>query len=201
MNQNETNPTVLKIFDALNQAGHNLSADRLNDLKLSDQSFDLSNSNEGLSANFFKYSPGSFDDLKLFLGVPNDAINHENNGVELKPVNLEELPKGVGSSNTAEWTDEEKNAVENMAYNLLQGSTEGLDLTQSPYTEVVQHLMNQYGTIDVLAASDLNVADGTEYKISTATAVFNTVTIHGSGQIVLGVPNCKITANTIRYVI
>lgn len=200
MKQNETNTTILKIFDALNSSGHNLSADSLIGIEMNESSFDLSSSEQKLASNFFKYSPSSFDDLKLFIGVPNDAIDHKVNGAQLKDVNLEHLSGRLKNFNSDQLSEEEKDAIEALSYNLLHGSTQDINLSQSPYSDIVHHLMTKYETIDVFVASDLNVPDGSVYKISTPTAVFNTVTIHGSGQIVLEVPNCKITANTIQYI-
>jgi hypothetical protein len=152
---------------------------------------------EAFAANCVEVTPESLDDLKAWIGIPNDVIDHSQHQVTRKPVQLDQLPRMQFVF--GELGPEEQGVVEAHAYNLLFGPVEPDLVAQSPLSHVVEHLLSVNERLTVVVGDDLVVQDGQTVTLTTPTCCFNSITVYGSGTIQLGC-DCKVITNSLTYI-
>lgn len=187
------NPSLVRIVELIASRRAGFSLESLPPLPHQDEDAILGPGNPEVAANLVEVEPASLDELKLLIGVPDDAIDREKHSVELKLVDEALLPS---EPFTYDALDEEvQSAVDAAAFNLLFGQAP----PEGRMAHVERYLLDTMNPLVVLAASNLDVPSGTVKRIQTPTAIFNTITIHGTGQIELDV-DVKFTANLVQHV-
>ncbi len=157
----------------------------------------LAGDNAAVAANLVAVAPESLDDLKAWIGIPQDAVDHARNGVPLRSLDLDALPPEPFVFE--ELTAEQQAAVEAAAYNLLFGPVDPGTVSSAPLSHVVDHLLSTNRELRVLAAQELTVRDGQTVTLNSPTCVFESVTIYGTGAIRL-LCDCKVITDTLTYV-
>ncbi len=157
----------------------------------------LDRSNPELAQNIVRLEPQSLDDLKAWIGIPNDAIDHAKSAVQMRPVEQSALP--AQPFRFAELSDAEQASVEALAHNLLFGYADPGQLSSGPAAHVVAHLLETNRELVLLAGQDLVVENGETYPITADTCAFNSITLHGTGTIALQC-DCKLITDSLTYV-
>lgn len=139
----------------------------------------------------------SLDDLKLWMGLPNDHVDHARNWQHLRPVAVPWVAEGKGE---APLRGVRQETVADAEYDVLHGFVDDVLLQHEFWREIVRGLLDRHRFIDILALDELIVEDGQRVTIAnTPTAYFNRVTVYGSGSIVFK-NSCKLIADTIEHV-
>lgn len=150
-----------------------------------------------MQKNYAIVHPASIHELKLLLGVPNQAIDHTKTPVKRHSYLPQHLPK-LASFNYGNLSDEEKQAVDAASAEVLFNYYDEAANEGSHLQAIAEHLLQRHARTPVLVADNLDVPTGTVYPVNTPTAVFNTITVHGTGQIQL-LASCKFTAQVVQY--
>lgn len=139
----------------------------------------------------------SFDDLKMWLGWPNDHIDHRRHWQHLKCVAVPFIdPRKQDDA----LRDVEANVIADAEYNLLHAYVDDVLLKHPFWKAVHRRLLDRYRFIDILAILELEVADRQTVTIAnTPTAYFNQIRVHGSGRIVFE-NSGKVIADTIERI-
>jgi hypothetical protein len=153
--------------------------------------------NASVAANRVTVAPESLDDLKAWLGIPQDAIDHARNGVPLRSVDSDALPQEPFAFD--ELSSEQQEAVEAAAYNLLFGPVEPSAVATSPLSHVVDHLLAVNRQLTLIAGDELTVRDGQTITLEGPSCAFNSITIYGTGSIRL-LQDCKVITDSLTYV-
>lgn len=138
---------------------------------------------------------GSLEDLKAWIGLPDDHVDHDRHQAHLKHVQVPDMPAGgdvLGRVPPQTLADAE--------HNVLQGRVSE-DMRSHPFWKaVIDNLLKQYRFVYILVIDHLDVATGHTVTLSnTPTAFFNRVTVHGSGSIRLD-SSVKIIADVVEHV-
>lgn len=141
----------------------------------------------------------SLDDLKLWLGFPNDHIDHRRHWQHLKHVPVPHVdPRRQKGGDVLGHVP--KQTIEDAEHNVLHGYTDADFLAHPFWSAIVKRLLDRWRFLDILTIADLVVSNGDTVTISgTPTAYFNRVTVHGSGRIVFD-SNGKLIADTIEHI-
>jgi hypothetical protein len=138
----------------------------------------------------------SLADLKLWMGFPNDHIDHLRYWQHLKSVPVP-LPNGRKQDVLA---DVPRQVIANAEHNVLCGFVDEVLLAHPFWKAIADGLLGRFQQIYILCLGDLIVEDLQTVTFSnTPTGYFNTVKVFGSGSIVLQNP-CKLIANVVEYV-
>ncbi len=137
----------------------------------------------------------SLDDLKLWMGWPNDHVDHAKHWQHLRTV---AVPPLLDRRSGDVLADVPPVTIANAEYNLLSGYVDPSLLSNAFWGAIASRLQDRYRNVWVLFASDLVVKDGDTVTISnTQTAFFNRVTMYGSGTVRLE-SDCKIIASIVE---
>lgn len=138
----------------------------------------------------------SLDDAKLWMGFPNDHIDHRRHWQHLRPVAAPPFPEKGGRDALRQVPRE---VIADAEHNVLFGYVDEGLLREPFWAAIVEALRDRLRDLQILVIGDLVVQDGETVTISnTPTAYFNRVTVYGSGSIVLE-GNTKIIADVIEH--
>jgi len=140
--------------------------------------------------------PRNLDDLKAWVGIPNGHAAAKHRVGLARTVNQEHLPKR--GFNYEDLEPHQQKAVYDQAHNLLFGEVDDEMLSDPAVSAVVDHIMRTATPLPMTVGGDLSVADGQVYRLTTPSASFNTITIHGTGTIQL-TQDTKVTCNSLIY--
>ena len=140
--------------------------------------------------------PRNLDDLKAWLGIPNEHVDSRHRVGMVRTVNRDHLP--TGRFNYEDLKPHQQKAVYDQAYNLLFGEIDKAMLKDAATSAVVDHMLRAATPLPITVGDDLTVGDGQVYTLTTPSASFNTITIVGSGTIQL-TGDSKITCNSLVY--
>ena len=148
-----------------------------------------------LRRNYVTARPETLEDMRLLVGVPVELAHRCEAEMESREVDFSLLPTEpfqAGSLDSRQVRELEKHA-----WNLLLGRLDDIDLEAEPHASTVRYILGRARSLPVLVAKDLVVHDGEVKKLSGPTAVFNKVTVYGSGEIQLQ-DDVKIMAQKIE---
>jgi hypothetical protein len=147
---------------------------------------------------FYLHAPvESLDDLKLWMGLPNDHIDHKKYRNHLRQVEVPKLTSVVGRD-IVRVVDAQ--VIADAEQNLLFGYVDAELLRNEFWMAVAHGLLERLRNIYILVIQDLVVHDSQTVRFSnTQTAFFNSVTIYGSGRLDFG-SDCKLIADSISYI-
>lgn len=143
-----------------------------------------------LERHTLRIKPRSLDHLKDLAGVPNAAVLRSRKidpcGCQPRPTRLHLLPPAKRFA-FSKLGAEQRQAVQDMAENLVYGYADPDALELTPVAGVRDFVLRRAGELPVLALKDLIVCDGEKVVFNGfSTLWFNNVIIEGSGEIVLG---------------
>lgn len=137
----------------------------------------------------------SLDDLKLWMGIPNDHIDPTQPSDHLPCVNV----PPVASIDVLKQLDTQVFA--DAEYTLLFGYVDDDMLSNPFWGAVAEGLLGRFQSLSILALQDLIVHDGQTVVFSnTPTAYFNKVTVYPSGTLDFQ-SDCKLIAHTVEHIV
>jgi len=140
--------------------------------------------------------PKGLDDLKAWLGIPNDLIDASHRIGLLRTVNPDHLPDTDFEYSAL--APHQQQAVHDQAHNLLFGQVGGPMVKEKRIQAVIKHMLRTATPLPITVGNDLTVPTGTTYTLTTPSASFNTITIQGTGTITLS-QDAKVTCTTLVY--
>ncbi len=137
----------------------------------------------------------SLEDLKLWIGLPNDHVDHTRYWQHLRTVAVPPVSARPGN---AVLNDLPPQVIADAEHNVLFGFVDEV-LLADPFWKAIATRLLERKHVAILHAADLVVDDGQSVTISnTPTAFFNRVTVYGSGSIILR-NDCKLIADTVEH--
>lgn len=183
------------VGDLLDRIGIRGIADTLPPLP--ENVYDLSRDNPALKENIITIYPKTLEDVRLLVGTSvSDGVRYKEH------MNLPEHIQDTCQLDFSVSAEVPYMDLYNIANRILHfpcNETEELIGSNEVYQDAVKKIMEVAQAVPVLMAENLVVNDGEVYTISVPTAIFNTITIYGSGSIGFNVAQTKLVANTFNY--
>lgn len=136
---------------------------------------------------FIKFiTPKSLTDLKELMGVSNEGYQKKDPTCNsLRCIQSQHLP-GEDDFSFESLTTERREAVLDMAHNLLYGYADEARIAQSPQRGIVRYMLARSSEIPCFLAKDLIVCPNRTIEFKNFGAIyFNNVIVYGSGRIIL----------------
>lgn len=183
-----------ELLNLLDRAGLGGCIEEL--LPLPENEYDLSADNPSLIDHIIHIYPRTLEDVRALVGT--SLEEGERNKAQLN------MPEYMTAScnlvkNGGEVNYEEIRDVANRILHFPCNETEELIANNLVYREAVKKIMEIAQCMPVLLAENLVVNDNETYVISVPLAIFDEITIYGSGSIQFQISQVKLCANKFSY--
>lgn len=165
-------------------------------LPLPENEYNLSPDNPRLKDYIINVYPRTLDDVRALIGT-----SLENGERHKEQMNLPEYMSEscARAKSDAEEAPEVIRDIANRIVHFPCDETEELIIHNTVYKKAAEKVLEMAQGLPVLLAENLVIKDNEIYTISVPVAIFDQITIYGSGGICFDVSQVKLSANTFNY--